>query len=202
MPFVLDRDALGLVAAELTREEAGRLLAPLCRAGAASVRGADAAADGGWREGVPLWNLARTHERLERKYAVDGEDAGGLELVLQSLTRELDFLRAAGVVELVFDRAAACAGKPASVLGCHTLRVVDPLEFLMCLERWTVGVMREGRHAPPILLAFAGPTASHAVINLLRELGLKRPDGRYSRFGRHPAVARSEPLWHKKYVAM
>jgi len=169
------------------------------------VRGADAAAGDPWREGVPLWNLARTHERLERKYAVDavdGEDAGGLELVLQSLTRELDFLRAAGVVELVFDRAAACAGKPASVLGCHTLRVVDPLEFLMCLERWTVGVMRSSHLAPAILLAFAGPTASHAVINLLRELRLRRPGGQYSRFGRDPAVARSEPLWHKKYVAM
>jgi hypothetical protein len=83
-----DRDALQLVAAQLTREDAGLKLAPLCKAGAAFVRAADAAVDAGqpetWREGPQMWNLARTHERLERRYAVDGEDVVGLELVLKS----------------------------------------------------------------------------------------------------------------------
>ena len=169
---------------------------------------ADAAADAGgaevWREGPSIWNLARTHERLERKYAKDGEDICGLELVLQSLTREIDFLCAAGFVELVFDRAAALAGKKASLLGCHTLRVLHPMEFLteMMMRGWTIGVLREGKYAAATVRTFAGPTASHTVINLLAELGLKRPGGKYSRFGLHPNVKRSEPLWQKKYVAL
>jgi hypothetical protein len=170
------------------------------------VHAADAAADAGaaevWREGPSMWNLARTHECLECKYAKDGEDICGLELVLQSLTREIDFLRAAGFVELVFDRAAALAGKQASLLGCHTLRVLHPMEFLTTMQGWTIGVLREGKYAAATVRTFAGPTASHTVINLLAELGLKRPGGKYSRFGLHPNVKRSEPLWQKKYVAL
>lgn len=211
-----DRDALQLVAAQLTREDAGLKLAPLCKAGAAFVRAADAAVDAGqpetWREGPQMWNHARrmsassagTHERLERRYAVDGEDVVGLELVLKSLTREIDFLRAAGFVELVFDRAAACAEKQASLLGCHTLRVVDPMEFLTTMQRWTIGVLRQGQfgYAAATVRTFAGSTASHAVINLFTVLGLKRPGRRHSRFQPHPDVERSEPLWQREYVAI
>jgi hypothetical protein len=98
-----------------------------------------------------------------------------LELVLKSLTREIDFLRAAGFVELVFDRAAACAEKQASLLGCHTLRVVDPMEFLTTMQRWTIGVLRQGqfRYAAATMRTFAGSTSSHVVINLFTVLGLK-----------------------------
>jgi hypothetical protein len=45
-------------------------------------------------------------------------------------------------------------------------------------------------------------TASGTVLNLMKILGLKRLGGRGSRFSHDPAVSRTEPLWHKRYVAM
>lgn len=203
---LVDADALQLVAVQLTREEAGLYLAPLCRAGAEFVSAADVAADAGareiWRHGVPMWTLARTEERLARKYGEDGYCPGGLELLLLSLVREIDGMRAAGVVELVFNRAAACDGKQASLLGCHTLRVVEPVEFLQTMEQWTVGAMRMQPNVVWELKRYATDTASGTVLNLMKKLGLKRLGGRGSRFSHDPAVSRTEPLWHKRYVAM
>ena len=49
-------DALQAVARSLTREQAGRLLAPLCRDGAAFVRAADAQEDAGHRIWQPVIN--------------------------------------------------------------------------------------------------------------------------------------------------
>lgn len=39
--LLLDKDALTLLAAQLTREQAGKMLAKLCKAGAEFVRAAD-----------------------------------------------------------------------------------------------------------------------------------------------------------------
>jgi hypothetical protein len=101
-------------------------------------------------------------------------------------------------------RHTACAEKQASLLGCHTLRVVDPMEFLTTMQRWTIGVLRHGQFgcAAATMRTFAGSTASHAVINLFTVLGLKRPGRRHSRFEPHPDVERSEPLWQREYVAV
>ena len=201
-----EKDALTLLAGQLTREEAGLALAPLCKAGRDFVRAADAAADAGageiWREGVPMWTLERTGERLARKYGEEGFAPFGLELLLWSLVREIDGMRAAGVVELVFDRAAACDGKQASLLGCHTLRVVEPVEFLQKMEQWSVGAMSMQPNVVVELKRYATDTASGTVLKLMKKLGLRRLGGRGSRFSHNPAVSRTEPLWHKRYVAM
>jgi hypothetical protein len=140
--LLLDKDALELLAEQLTREEAGLLLAPLCRAAAAFVRAADKAAvnDAGataaavFRQGPPMWCLERTYERLEMKYAVDGEEPGGLELVLRSLATEIEQLRQEGICELEFNFAKACAGKKTCLLGCHALYVHEPVKFLVRLS--------------------------------------------------------------------
>jgi hypothetical protein len=202
-----DADVLQLVAAQLTREEAGLYLAPLCKKGAEFVRAADAAADAGgreiWRDGVPMWTLARTLDRLACKYFEEGYCPGGLELLLASLVREIDGMRAAGVVELVFDRAAACDGKQASLLGCHTLRVAEPVEFLQTMEQWTVGAMRMAPIVTRALKLFARRTSSGTVLNLMKKLlGLRRPREKEARCGRCEHVARHEPLWYWWYVAV
>jgi len=204
-----DKDALQLLAAQLTREDAGRLLAPLCKAGAAFVRAADAAAvnDAGaraaavFREGPPMWSLERTYERIGAKYTVDKK----VELVLRSLAGEIDLLRQEGICGLEFEFAKA--KKKTCLLGCHTLYVLDPVEFLVRLtHRWLLTESHRP-YAAGVLIQFRGNSMSDAVINLFRRLGLKRP-GRGSRFTNDPyqfkgagAVSKTEPLWYKKYVA-
>jgi hypothetical protein len=93
------------VAAWLTREEAGRLLAPLCKAGAAVVRGADAVEDAGqaeiWLGGRPMWGIARVNARIDERWA-DG--LPGLAHVLKTLTVMIHNLLEVEDIEVVFDR--------------------------------------------------------------------------------------------------
>jgi len=189
-----DTDGMRCVAAQLTREDAGRLLAPLCKAAAAFVRALDAAGHEGqleiWRDGPAMWSLQRAIARIERKYqepstivcierklrlacARNREPHGvvGHVQVLQSLAGEIDFMRAAGIVELIFDRPAACAGKHACLLGCHRLDVLDPTAFLDVLEHWSNEAWKNWS-ARPTMHAFRGSTVEHFIINLFRELGL------------------------------
>jgi hypothetical protein len=142
--LLLHKDVLPLVAplvaAHLTREEAGMMLAPLCKVGAAFVRDCDKAAHAGlpepWREGTPMWNVDRTRKRIWRhaeerrrlllppdndeSYSDNSYDSycSETELAdfmcspedrrtswLTATAGRIDFCRAAGFVELVFDRA-------------------------------------------------------------------------------------------------
>jgi hypothetical protein len=136
--WMLDADALLSVAAQLTREEAGRLLAPLCRAGAALVRAADAAEDAGqpemWRGGRPMWGIHRVCARIDARWA---GDLPGLAEVLKSLARTIESLVEYDAVERVFERREARARRQASVLGCHRLLVLDAAHFLWHMEDWT-----------------------------------------------------------------
>jgi hypothetical protein len=68
-----DADTLQAVAAWLTREEAGRLLSPLCKAGAAVVRAADAAEDAWqaemWLCGPQMWDIHRVNAGIDARWA-------------------------------------------------------------------------------------------------------------------------------------
>ena len=206
---MLDADALRTVAAQLTREEAGRLLAPLCRAGAALVRAADAAEDAGqpemWRGGRPMWGIHRVCARIDTRWA---GDLPGLAEVLKSLARTIESLVEYDAVERVFERREARARRQASVLGCHRLLVLDAAHFLWHMEDWTrrkcrdesaqaaVRVYGGGRNDPKTLL----------VLNLLGLLGLRARRGRGMRFPPDPHIRPvdrhlREPLWNREYVA-
>jgi hypothetical protein len=214
--MLLDKDTMQLLAGHLTREEAGLLLAPLCKTGAAFVRAADKAAvnDAGataaavFRPSPPMWCLERTYERLEAKYGVDGEEPGGLELVLRSLATEIDLLQQEGICDLEFEFAKACAGKKTCLLGCHTLHVLEPVIFLVRLsDKWLLKEMKKPYAAGVDMMQFRG-WRRPAVLNLFRRLGLKKAAGRGNRFSHNPydvwgagAVSKTESLWYKKYVA-
>lgn len=213
--MLADADALRSVAAQLTREEAGRLLAPLCRAGAALVRAADAAEDAGqpemWRGGRPMWGIHRVCARIDARWA---EDLPGLAEVLKSLARTIESLVEYDTVERVFERREARARRQASVLGCHRLLVLDAAHFLWHMEDWArrkcrdesaqaavrvYGNTKEGfrrTRSPPTQL----------VLNLLGLLGLQVRRGRGMRFPPDPHISPvdrhlREPLWNREYVA-
>ena len=217
---LLDKDIMTLLAGQLTREQAGMKLARLCKAGAEFVRAADkreselvaANALGArsiWREDRPMWSLERTYERLEKRYAVDGEDPGSTELVLRSLAAEIEQLRQANVCELEFEAAMACDGKQMSLLGCHTLYVLKPVEFLVRLvDKWLTAELQK-EYARPCMRVAAKRRAGSTILHLFEALGFKRPRGRGSRlehdaerFLGHRCVSKTEPLWHERYVAM
>jgi hypothetical protein len=241
--LLLHKDVLPLVAplvaAHLTREEAGMMLAPLCKVGAAFVRDCDKAAHAGlpepWREGTPMWNVDRTRKRIWRHAAERrrlllppdndesysdasydsycSENCSETELAdfmgcpesrrtswLTATASRIDFCRAAGFVELVFDRAAACDGKPCSLLGCHTLRVIDPMAFLRSMQLEEIEV-QDGYYCASLRWGLHHVTrakGTRAVVRLLLALGLR---WRKARFAPHPEVHRKEPLWHREYVA-
>ena len=218
--LLLDTDTLTLLAAQLTREQAGKMLAKLCKAGADFVRAADkreselvaANALGArsiWREGWPMWSLERTYERLENRYAVDGEDPGSTELVLRALAVEIEQLRRENICELEFEAAMACDGKKMSLLGCHTLYVLDPVKFLVRLaDKWLAAEMQK-EYARPYMRAAMNRRAGATILHLFEALGFKRPRGRGSRlehdaerFSGDSCVSKTEPLWHERYVAM
>jgi hypothetical protein len=141
--LLVSEDVLRSVAGWLTREEAGLLLAPLCRAGAEVVRAGDGADDEAdsvksfWQWELAPWALFRSQPRIAARYP-EGGSLPGLCMVLQSLNLQLYHLEQDGLVEMVFDRRAACAGQQASVLGCHTLRVLDAYEFLTTMQCWVM----------------------------------------------------------------
>ena len=204
--LLADHDLRHVVAALITREQAGRLLAPACRATAALVRAEDAKLDALqpspapseiWRPDAPPWNIQRVHARLAQRYA---HDNAGIVQVLGAFAMHLDALRAAGFIAPRFDRAAARAGRSAALVGCHELRVLDPTAFLHAMQAWTMCTQRKD-FARASCRVFAGRTGSHYVLNLLRELGLKPCGGAGSRFPPHEQVKRDEVLWQRAYVA-
>jgi hypothetical protein len=237
-------DLLQAVAAFIDREQAGRVLAPACRAAAAVVRAEDAktaALDDDpssqhegrapreiWRPCPPPWNLQRVQARIARRYADSGpagapagaHAAPGIELVLKAFATQLDMLRAAGCVAHHFDRAR---GRPAALVGCHELRVLDPAVFLHAMQQWTECTQRSAYASASCRLfaSRAGEEASRAgahddpsfddpsfddpsfyVLSLLAALGLRPRGGPGSRFPPQAGVARAEVLWQRAYVAI
>ena len=206
---MLDADTMLALAARLTREEAGRLLAPLCRAGAAFVRAADAAEDAAedagqpeiWLGGPPMWDPARVNARIDARWA---DWLPGLDRVLKSLAVEIQNSLEDEDIELVFERRQARAGVAASVLGCHRLRVLDAKHFLWTMQTWVRRTCREqwahpsvrmygnkSRHAPPTQL----------VLNLLHVLGLRARRGPGMRFEPDDEVREDEVLWHRELIS-
>jgi hypothetical protein len=202
-------DALQLIAEGLSREQAGRLLAPLCKAGRDLVRAADRREDAGlkpgWRRGAwPLFEVQRVRARV---WALYGSDVG-LARVLESLVTALDELHfTTGAIEYVFDRKLACDGVKASVLGVHRLRVRDNSELVCCMKLW-VCMIRHAEWAEATLRRHGrdrGPR-TQLVLNLLKVLGLVPARGRGLKAppdgGVHPVHSlHQDPLWHKEFVA-
>jgi len=180
-----DKDTLRSVAAHMTREE-----------GRSSVA-AHMTRDEGRSSPPPLF-LGSVQERIERTRP------SHLHYVLKDFARQLDELRTAGVVEMVFDELAARAGKKACLLGCHRLNVLKPCKFLATMQDWLVFDVRRA-DLPSVLNGFCGRTAkkhasSHALLRMLRRLGLKTRGGKNAKFP--PGLTRkNEPLWHKAYFA-
>jgi hypothetical protein len=118
---------------------------------------------------------------------------------LTATASRIDFCRTACFVELVFDPSAACDSKPCSLLGCHTLRVIDPMAFLRSMQIDDIAV-QDGVICAGLKRLHHVTTAkgTRAVVKLLQSLGLKWCKGR---FAPHPEVHPKEPLWHKQYVA-
>ncbi len=90
-----DVDVLQVIAAQLSREQAGRLLV-FWKTGRDFVRGVDKREDAGlkplWRLGAwPLFEVQRTRARVWALYGGDGGDVG-LARVLESLVTALDEL--------------------------------------------------------------------------------------------------------------
>ena len=103
-------------------------------------------------------------------------------------------------LEFHFDRAAARNGKPASTLGCHTMRVLEAQPMLWAAQAWSVRTRRQG-YSTLCMSEFAGPSGSHFVLNLLAELGVRVRRGKHTRLPPDADVPSREALWHKEYVA-
>jgi hypothetical protein len=209
-------DTLQAVAAWLTREEAGRLLAPLCQAGRALVRAADAAEDAAdaaedagqpeaqangsfqsfWRAGPPMWDVNKVCARIDARWAADdnlhvlpGPNlVPNLDAVLRSLATYLDALDSYNCIERVFERRAARAGLQASVLGCHRLRVLDPARFLWHMEGWAREQYSSAQPATRVYGGARNDAKTVLVVNLLALLGLRARRGRGMRFPPDPQV--------------
>lgn len=206
-------DVLQVLAAQLSREQAGRLLAPLCKAGRDFVRGVDKREDAGlkppWRRGAwPLYEVQRTRARV---WAVYGSDEG-LARVLESLVtalHELHFTTSPDdpAFAYVFDRKAACDGVQPSVLGVHRLRVFDNTEFVCRLKLWArvtgyadwakATMYRYGRDRGP---------RTQVVLRLLKVLGLIPARGRGLKAPPDSSVhavhaQHKDPLWHTEFIA-
>ena len=206
-------DVLQVVAAGLSREEAGRLLAPLCKAGRDFVRAADKREDAGlkppWRRGAwPLYEVQRTRARV---WAVYGSDEG-LARVLESLVTALHELHFTTSPEdpafaYVFDRQLACDGVQPSVLGVHRLRVCDNTEFVSRMKLWArvtgyadwakATMHRYGRDRGP---------RTQVVLRLLKVLGLIPARGRGLKAPPDCTVhavhaQHKDPLWHTEFIA-
>ena len=177
--LLFDTDAMLAVAQHMTREEAGLLLAPLCKAGATFVRGADDAAMGGsigmrsigdpWK---PMIDLDTTCKRIERKYG-----PGDNRLLLELLATEIALLTKARVCELVFCLSAARAGQRPSLLGCHLLRLIEPKKFwCLAMLYWIPDELPHLLNSTSETVVYKG-TAFQTVFNLFCALGLKRQPG-------------------------
>lgn len=208
-----DKDALQLIAAQLTREQGGLMLATVCKAWAAFVRDADAAADAGagevWRQGLETYHVERVLGRITRFcdrrmwYGLDDEPRESLV----ALAAFIDQLHGKGVVKLVFDRPLATKGKKPSLLGCHRLEVLKPHTFRGDLLSWVEEIMQneESKHIGwPELEGYEIP--SEGIVDLLRRLGLKRrrvtraQTRRKVFFPADKRVPKNDLLWHRAYV--
>lgn len=210
----LDKDALQLIAAQLTREQGGRMLAAVCRAWAAFVRAADAAADAGadevWRKGLAPYHLERVLARITRFcdstmwYGLDEEPRNSL----LALATFIDQLHGQGVVKLVFDRPLATKGKKPSLLGCHRLEVLKPHAFRSDLISWVEERKQMEEYKGegwPELEGYEVP--AEGIVDILRRLGLKRrrvtcaQPRRKVFFPADKRVPKNDLLlWHRAYV--
>ena len=209
-----DTDTLQLIAAQLTREQAGLRLAPVCKCWLKFVRASDAAFATGavecWREGLPTWSIERVLPRIDRVFD-EALLKFGVTFDSRALLKEFAFyiecLHEDGIVKLVFDRALAMKGKKASLMGCHTLQVLNPFLFLSELHEWVADAERRAAATNEYYDELSGYNPSVAILGLLHSLGLKKR--RVTRKHRHrtvwfPAdkrVAKKETLWHRAYVA-
>jgi hypothetical protein len=208
-----DKDALHVIAAQLTREQAGLMLATVCKAWAEFVCAADAAAHAGavefWRQGLPTWSLERVFPRIDR--LCDASEFHGVEYqprgLLKMFAANIEALHEDDIVKLVFDKALATKGKKASLLGCHTLQVLDPYRFRLQLHLWVVDANRRAAAVNEYHPELTGLGVSEAILDLLRRLGLKRrrvtrkQTRRTVWFPADKRVEKDEPLWHRAYVA-
>jgi hypothetical protein len=205
-----DADTLQAVAAWLTREEAGLLLAPLCKAGRSLVRAADAAEDAGqkqiWLAGLSMWDIDRVHARIDKRWGVDdnADAVPGLAEILKSLATTIETLVEILCVERVFERSQARAGRQASVLGCHRLVVVEEEMFLRHMQDWLRST-RADKDAWPTVCMYGNKRVdkpeTQLVLNLLQVLGLRAGRGRGMRLPPDVDVSANEVLWVRQYVA-
>ena len=208
-----DPDAMQAVAAQLTRAQAVAL-ARSCRAGRAFVGAADARADAGLPDGfaveTPMWALERTRARVAAQWPQTMPRnvwRTNTIAVMNALAAELVRQQEQGVARLVFDRAAARAGRRLSVFGCHRLEVLNGYAFLEHMEAW-FSWMRD--IAPSAALkqfavnerCYVHTKPSSIVWAMLRAGGLKIRGKRY-RLADDAArgVGGAEALWHSAYWA-
>jgi hypothetical protein len=154
-------------AERLTRKEAGLLLAPLCKACSAVVRAADAEEDQGE---APLWSPAiwsiecvnaRINKHLEEIYPWSHA-----RRQLQSCAMQIVLLHNCRVVQLVFDRRHAIAGREPSLLGCHSMLVLDADVFLERMTQWVFDFFG-------LLPEYAGARVRERVLSVLNSLKLR-----------------------------
>ncbi len=209
-----DPDTMQAVAAQLTRAQAV-VLARSCRAGRAYVSEADARHDVGLPDGfvveAPMWALERTRARVAawwpqtvprnswRRNTILVMNALAAELVRQQEEER--------VVRLVFERAAARAGRKLSVFGCHRLEVLDAYAFLQHMESWLETLRATAPTAAVRQFymndrCFVHTKASSIVWAMLRTGGLKIRGKKY-RLADDAArgVGGAEALWHSAYWA-
>jgi hypothetical protein len=210
------QDVLQAVAKWLTRAEAGTLLATLCKTCAVLVQAADAAEEAGveeiWFPMLPMWDMDLVHSRIDDRWT---EDPLRLDYVLKFFVNQILSAQDAGDIELVFDRRQAREGIQASVLGCHTLRVLDPLHFLQLMRAWAseraaTHTFPEDNFAHAAVARFGSKRWRSSigqgwktvfVVNLLNLLGLQAPRRSDMRFHAHEDVDADEVLWSREYVA-
>jgi hypothetical protein len=213
-------DMLAAICAWLTREQAGFLLATTCKAAANFVQKTDEAEEAGrkqWRVGRPMWDFQRIEARIDARWPEPNTEIPGLAAVLKSLANLLLTCLDDGAIVLTHKPRLACTGVQPSVVGCHSMQVRDPVEFLITMEAWSLS-QRSTDVAHPTVRRYGGRSIKSQhntllVINLLRVLGLCARRGPGMRFGPasevdpsiHPScnlfVSQYEALWVKEYIA-
>lgn len=165
LPALLADADVGLLLLKLlTLQEAGRL-SGACRTALALVRRGEASeADTTATVFRPMWNTERTLRLLQRYRPPSFP--GWLLGELESLARlVLDQLVPAGIVAPFFSLDKARNGQPPTLLGCHELRVEDPLLWVLRLQEWALTPARlttSSRHKYP----------GWYVVDLLRDMRL------------------------------
>ena len=144
----------------LTVQEAGRALRGACRTALALVRRGEAETQA-FR---PMWNTDGALARLQgyRLPYFHPWLVGELELLARLV---LDELVPAGVVAPRFWLDKARGGQPPALLGCHELRVADPLRWVQRLQEWALA---DRSTAPSIRHKYPGGY----VTDLLRDMRL------------------------------